>query len=295
MGRFGLGFNAVYNLTEVPSIYSGNVLAMLDPQEYYLDNDKPIRGKKMNFDLVINQLLLKHMPNQFRPFHGIFGNNILNGNPFNGTLFRFPLRTITQSKRSELCREVFTTESKNDFIESLQSKAGNLLLFTQNVKKLELYHLSHNATDPNQATCLLVVEKISSVSNINFPYSKSGILTYFSEKWNESVKSCSNPIDLKVMEDITVTIEENVPGRTVDMSSTHNRKSCKFHIVWTLGTAEANKEARIKIGEGYLPLAAVAIPVDIYGHAIPIHNSPKGKLCGNILSVRITLLRPHCK
>jgi sacsin len=46
VGRFGLGFNAVYNLTDVPSLVSANHVVFLDPHTTYLkrairDKSKP--------------------------------------------------------------------------------------------------------------------------------------------------------------------------------------------------------------------------------------------------------------
>ncbi len=32
IGRFGIGFNSVYHITELPSFVSSNYLVMLDPQ-----------------------------------------------------------------------------------------------------------------------------------------------------------------------------------------------------------------------------------------------------------------------
>ena len=35
-GRFGLGFNAVYNITDVPAFVSGDYLVLFDPHARYL-------------------------------------------------------------------------------------------------------------------------------------------------------------------------------------------------------------------------------------------------------------------
>ena len=54
VGKFGQGFSAVYNVTEVPSVYSGSTMAMLDPHQRYLPNQKP--GKKMDFNNKMNKV-----------------------------------------------------------------------------------------------------------------------------------------------------------------------------------------------------------------------------------------------
>ena len=35
IGRFGIGFNSVYHLTDLPSFVSGQYLVMLDPQVFH--------------------------------------------------------------------------------------------------------------------------------------------------------------------------------------------------------------------------------------------------------------------
>ena len=41
IGRFGIGFNAVYHWTDLPSFVSSNYLVMLDPQARFLPNVNP--------------------------------------------------------------------------------------------------------------------------------------------------------------------------------------------------------------------------------------------------------------
>ena len=41
IGRFGIGFNSVYHLTELPSFVSDSFLVMLDPSAAYLPDVNP--------------------------------------------------------------------------------------------------------------------------------------------------------------------------------------------------------------------------------------------------------------
>ncbi len=43
IGKFGLGFNSVYNITNSPSIMSGGKLAIFDPNLKYLPDTKPFK------------------------------------------------------------------------------------------------------------------------------------------------------------------------------------------------------------------------------------------------------------
>ena len=51
IGRFGIGFNAVYHWTDLPSFVSANCLVILDPQARFLPNVNP--SNPGNYDIPI--------------------------------------------------------------------------------------------------------------------------------------------------------------------------------------------------------------------------------------------------
>lgn len=237
----------------------------------------------------MNRVLLKRMPNQFKPFQDVFGCTLLNGEyqPYPGTLFRFPLRTKDQARKSELCNQAFTEEKQKEFIRCLETRAGNLMLFLQNVRQVELYHLAKNASDPSQPKCLAVITKSTDYDFSN-PGPGSGILRYISEWWTKIAGE--KPESVKIVEHITISIE--IPpssegkkwedkGRKIGKKALDknlcSKSSCRFLISWSTGVATACNEARKQRGEGYLPLAAVAIPRDDKGVML-LENCPKGNI-----------------
>ena len=145
IGRFGLGFNAVYNLTDVPMFVSRNVFAIFDPHTKYLG--KAIRnarrpGMKINLNKDVKRL--RKFKNQFKPFNGVFGCDLHLENDdtsFDGTLFRFPLRTKEQADTSEIKRLCYDNQQVLELLLMFVHGAGNLLLFTQNVLRVGIYHL----------------------------------------------------------------------------------------------------------------------------------------------------------
>lgn len=85
--RFGLGFNAVYHFTDVPSFVSGDYVVIFDPHARYLPGVSPAQpGLKIAFQRAN---LLAQFPDAFQPFLH-FGCSLIEH--FKGTLFRFPLR-----------------------------------------------------------------------------------------------------------------------------------------------------------------------------------------------------------
>ena len=145
IGKFGLGFNAVYNLTDVPMFLSRNYFVIFDPHKFYLG--KAIRNKSkpgIKINLNKNTKRLRSLSNQFKPFNGIFDCDLhLNKDDYSypGTLFRFPLRTREQAIKSEIKQLHYDNEQMKELLKLFASGAKTLLLFTQNVVRVSIYHL----------------------------------------------------------------------------------------------------------------------------------------------------------
>ena len=163
IGKFGLGFNAVYNLTDVPMILSRNYFVVLDPNKFHLG--KVIRDKSkpgIKIDLNKNPNRLQSFRNQFKPFNGIFGCNLhldKQDNSFRGTLFRFPLRTKVQSLKSEIKQEPYDSTKMRELLEIFVRGAKTLLLFTQNVLRVGIFHLARGSTEQTQPQLMFEVKK----------------------------------------------------------------------------------------------------------------------------------------
>ena len=151
IGKFGLGFNAVYNLTDVPMFVSRNHFVIFDPNTFYLG--KVIRNKAkpgMKINLNKNAKKLRKFRNQFKPFNGIFGCDLRlekEDNSFNGTLFRFPLRTKEQAMKSEIRQSEYDFKQMKELLQRFICGAGTLLLFTQNVRRVSIFHLTSDSTE----------------------------------------------------------------------------------------------------------------------------------------------------
>ncbi|KAL5004239.1 hypothetical protein ScPMuIL_017695 [Solemya velum] len=163
IGRFGLGFCALYNLTDAPSIVSGNTIVIFDPHMKYLG--KAIQGRqpgiKINLSLVKNKLMLRKMKNQFEPYNCVFDCSISGENQatFPGTLFRLPLRTQEQARESQISDKVYNKQEVKKLLEKFMESAGNLLLFSQHVHTIKVYHLSPFEKDPRKALLLMEIRK----------------------------------------------------------------------------------------------------------------------------------------
>ena len=169
VGRFGLGFNSVYHLTDVPSFLSGEHLVVFDPNMYHISKviDGKMRGGGFMLSLADNKHVLSLYPDQFVPYNQLFGCDMTGEGTFkfDGTLFRLPFRTTEQAKASDISKEPYTADNVNNLVKSLKESASTLLLFTQNVKEVRVFEISKNSNPKKSLSRPLVsisktVEKI---------------------------------------------------------------------------------------------------------------------------------------
>lgn len=134
IGRFGIGFNAVYHWTDLPSFISSNYLVMLDPQARFLPNVNPSNPGKM-VDFMTNPAIVSQFPDQFKPYEidGLKWNK-----SFNGTLFRLPLRTPEQAQTSLLSKRALSVQDAAALLDALKLEASAMLLFLKSVTKIEI-------------------------------------------------------------------------------------------------------------------------------------------------------------
>ena len=146
IGKFGLGFCSVYNITDVPSFVSGKSKSMVifDPHLCHL---REAIGSKPGLRFPLTTEFKKNFPNQFSPFNNVFGCNLesSNKNEYDSTLFRLPLRTQKQAERGEIKNMPYTKREVIELLQKFLEGAGNVLLFTQNVTEVCIYHLTNTA------------------------------------------------------------------------------------------------------------------------------------------------------
>lgn len=124
---------------------SGKTIVFLDPHETYFGHRES--GRKYT---ISKSLLGPRSKDQFEPFHDIFGCNLDGSSSFNGTLFRFPLRTVP----SRLSKKKYTKQMVEGLFESLQEEASVILLFLKNVHSISIYKRSED----QRMECVFKVE-----------------------------------------------------------------------------------------------------------------------------------------
>ncbi|XP_060607761.1 sacsin-like [Ruditapes philippinarum] len=259
IGKFGLGFCSVYNLTDVPCFISGKDMIIFDPHETYLDEARQSRGTGLRVRLS-KQNIIRRNVDQFKPYKSVFGCDLPDKSftGYSGTLFRLPLRTDSQAARSEICSKPYSKDEVVILLKQLIENAGNILLFTQNVKVLQIYYLPENATDPSQAKLLFSVEKTTTCtkySNGTDAIPAQSVL----KRMPAVLENDGNFNEIHNVE-ISQKLYESVLLKL--QSNEHLGSSATNWIVsWALGTKGSLMLSKRMSKEGAVPLSAIAIPL----------------------------------
>ncbi|XP_047671184.1 sacsin-like [Tachysurus fulvidraco] len=147
VGRFGIGFNSVYHVTDLPWVLSSKHLAVFDPQQLMFDDER--EGYRWSLNDEEDKKRLLEFTDQFKPFQDIVNlvcenacawQKIINEGYFKGTLFRFPLR----HEASEISDNLYDSKKANQLFDSFIPNADISVLFLRSVSSISLWHIDSN-------------------------------------------------------------------------------------------------------------------------------------------------------
>ena len=162
-GRFGVGFCATYQLTDLPSFISRQYFVMFDPHTMYLGDRVSAREPGIKIDLIETQDDLKVYEDQFAPFDDVFGCNVfsLPKDGYRGTLFRFPFRSNETKFRSLISRREYSRTEISHLVESLQESAEEILIFLKHIQKLTVFEVDEEAQSGSDMMQIFAVDRDS--------------------------------------------------------------------------------------------------------------------------------------
>jgi len=149
-GRFGVGFNALYNVTDWPSFLTGDRLIVFDPHRSAVAEpgaEEPGRGWMLREDDCWQQF-----PDLLAPFEA--AGLAVGATDFDGTIFRLPLRTAEHAARSKIKDKPFHEENARALIDEIVASREQLLLFLKHVEEL---HVAEIESDGRRRELLAVV------------------------------------------------------------------------------------------------------------------------------------------
>ncbi|MBD2463940.1 DUF3883 domain-containing protein [Oscillatoria sp. FACHB-1407] len=138
-GRFGVGFNSVYHVTDYPSFISRDRLVFLDPHATAIPDATPGQpGRSWRFAEEgwwdYPDFMQVYEPGGLQP----------GTSEFQGTLFRLPLRTPIQAKKSKIRNEPFTQENVRQLLTEFVKVGEEMLLFLKSVLTIRVSEIGSN-------------------------------------------------------------------------------------------------------------------------------------------------------
>ena len=135
---------------------SAEKIGFIDPHGIYF-SDKRNRRTGRCWRLDEDCAEMEKIPDQFLPFKGILDCNeeVFANGYYDGTLFRFPLRTTP----SDLSNTLYTEEKMDTLFESFEADAHLVLLFLQHLESIELYVREELQASPRRTFQVRVAAK----------------------------------------------------------------------------------------------------------------------------------------
>lgn len=135
-------------ISDLPSILSDTKIGFIDPLEQCFSEGRLDRRTGYRWRLNRDREIMSSIPDQFLPYKGIFDctEEVFSEGRYNGTLFRFPLRTIP----SDLSQTLYSDDKVEILFGSIFADAHLLLLFLQHLESIELYIREESESEPRK-------------------------------------------------------------------------------------------------------------------------------------------------
>ncbi|CAN9497847.1 unnamed protein product [Ophioblennius macclurei] len=134
-GKYGVGFNSVFHLTDCPSILTGDEkLCISDPNQKYIEqhSDKPQSGIGYRFDDDLKNMYID-VYNSFLPDNFPLKD---------GTMFRLPLRMGINANSSKISTQAVTDKDMEELCSALSEDPEGLILFLKNICKIVVQEIN---------------------------------------------------------------------------------------------------------------------------------------------------------
>ncbi|GAM24886.1 hypothetical protein SAMD00019534_080610 [Acytostelium subglobosum LB1] len=135
IGRFGYGFNSVFNITDIPSLVTNDSIYFFDVHQNHFENYMDSkRGKKFSF---INRAFIDEMILEPLLPYQKFGLDLVR--PFNGTLFRLPMRREVDEQYSFA---EWTIDDREKLFKEFINSVENCMLFLPYIKRINFHRMA---------------------------------------------------------------------------------------------------------------------------------------------------------
>jgi sacsin len=275
IGKFGVGFNSVYHLTDVPSFVSDKFIVFFDP---YASNLKThIKNKArpgIKIDFTTNKNLWK-FKDQFDPYEGIFGCHLTtNPAPFEGTLFRLPFRQKVPNQEIKISEKIYDQEMVEALKKSFQNSVAKLLLFTQSVSTVSFKIIPENSKSAPNMSDELLVEKNLFKSFRDFSL-KNDLPTTKIFHQASVLKTARKVLESSI--EFTATPSQSAVIEMLKTAKGQKQENSYFLVTSTVGIQSSFDMASTEHGKktGLLPCGGVASELEIKKNGKNVFFIPK--------------------
>lgn len=140
-GRFGLGFNTCYNVTDYPSFVTGKDVVCFDPHQNAIARP----GGQPGVRAALKDAWTTS-PDWLATF--MAGGLTEQAACHEGTIFRLPLRTREQAAASEISKESFGKDAFDEIVAQLKTVGPELLLFTKHLLSIAVMEVDEATGAP---------------------------------------------------------------------------------------------------------------------------------------------------
>ncbi|KAF9123426.1 hypothetical protein BGW39_008978 [Mortierella sp. 14UC] len=270
IGQMGIGFNSIYHLTDCPSFITGDQFMVIDPHLQMFKNSAPaVRGPLQ---------VLSSVPDQLQAFSVLEDIDCSKG--YEGTIFRFPLRTEEQEQESKISDYAYTPAKALEMLVKLKDEALKALLFLRHVEKIVIYERKEDQDKPTKLFEIEIVnagevrtERIELLKNLkahadpNRSASQDDVLKY-SVRPTYRITQEDGSITEETWH-ITTLVGNVIKSRKYMEARTDGNISNHKLIPWVGIAAPSDSKVKIDISRlfCFLPIGIqLPFPVHINGH-----------------------------
>ena len=151
-GKFGLGFNTCYNITDYPLLLTGDQLYLFDPHKSAYEYQN---GSRPGYRWQITPQRWIDSPGLLNPFKQVGLSPT--GPAFVGAAFRLPLRTRGGGKIKHDC---VSPEKIEELLEEFIRFAPSILLFLKHLVRIEFLVVNHESDQPEPILTILTENEV---------------------------------------------------------------------------------------------------------------------------------------
>ncbi|KAL3867066.1 hypothetical protein ACJMK2_044299 [Sinanodonta woodiana] len=144
IGQYGIGFNSVYHITDIPSFitkdphhYSDGILCIFDPLCKYVPQATKQKPGRM--------FTIKDIQTYYPDILLAYNSDLLKLE--RATMFRFPLRTAEMARVSKITNQEMTIHQMDEMLTNFRNEMAECLLFLKNVTKVTIENITSGTRD----------------------------------------------------------------------------------------------------------------------------------------------------